>query len=58
MDRRKFIQAISALPLAASAMNLNELKNITDNFKNSVKMPVFFVGHGSPMNAIEDNSYT
>lgn len=22
------------------------------------KMPVLFVGHGSPMNAIEDNQYT
>lgn len=22
------------------------------------KMPVLFVGHGSPMNAIEDNNYT
>ena len=23
-----------------------------------MKMPVFFIGHGSPMNAIEDNSFT
>jgi hypothetical protein len=23
-----------------------------------MKMPVVFVGHGSPMNAIEDNNYT
>lgn len=22
------------------------------------KMPVLFVGHGSPMNAIEDNAFT
>ena len=22
------------------------------------KMPVIFIGHGSPMNAIEDNDYT
>ena len=22
------------------------------------KMPVLFIGHGSPMNAIEDNVYT
>lgn len=25
---------------------------------NTIKMPVLFVGHGSPMNAIEDNEYT
>ena len=46
------------MPLAASAMNLHELKNITDSFGSTEKMPVFFVGHGSPMNALEDNSYT
>ncbi len=27
------------------------------NLNNSPKMPVMFVGHGSPMNAIEDNAY-
>ncbi len=58
MDRRKFIQAAAMLPIAASAMQLNDLKNITDSFSSSSRMPVFFVGHGSPMNAIEDNSYT
>lgn len=26
--------------------------------KTMTRMPVLFVGHGSPMNAIEDNSYT
>src|ERR1041385_7330538 len=58
MERRKFIKGITLMPLAASAMNLHELKNITDSFSNTSKMPVFFVGHGSPMNALEDNSYT
>ncbi len=24
----------------------------------SVKMPVLFVGHGSPMNAVENNEFT
>ncbi|BCO26855.1 4,5-DOPA dioxygenase extradiol [Rhodoferax lithotrophicus] len=27
------------------------------NLKPSVRMPVFFVGHGSPMNVIEDTTY-
>ena len=49
---------MSALPLAAGAMNLNDLKNIADTFGNTGRMPVFFVGHGSPMNAIENNSFT
>lgn len=58
MERRKFIKGITLMPLAASAMNLHELKNITDSFGTTSRMPVFFVGHGSPMNAMEDNSYT
>src|SRR5580704_15078263 len=58
MNRKKFIQAMALLPLASSAMKLEQLKNITDSFSNTGKMPVFFVGHGSPMNAIENNSYT
>jgi len=35
----------------------NKLKNITDSFDSSKRMPVFFLGHGSPMNAIEDNEF-
>ncbi|MCY0977735.1 4,5-DOPA dioxygenase extradiol [Chryseobacterium wangxinyae] len=38
-------------------MNLNDLQNISDNFKNTQKMPVLFLGHGSPMNAIEENQF-
>lgn len=39
-------------------MKLNELKNITDNFGTTDKMPVLFAGHGNPMNAIQQNSFT
>ena len=39
-------------------MNLNEL-NIFPAIKNDRNnMPVIFVGHGSPMNAIEENEFT
>ncbi len=38
-------------------MTLNELKKITDALQNTPQMPALFVGHGSPMNAIEENSY-
>jgi aromatic ring-opening dioxygenase catalytic subunit (LigB family) len=37
--------------------NLNELQNITQQFSNTEKMPVLFLGHGSPMNAIEENEF-
>ena len=38
-------------------MNLNDLNNKIDRFGNSEKMPVLFLGHGSPMNAIEENQF-
>ncbi len=33
------------------------LKNISNSFQNTEKMPVLFLGHGSPMNAIEENEF-
>jgi 4,5-DOPA dioxygenase extradiol len=38
--------------------SLNSLKNTSDNFPASEKMPVMFIGHGSPMNAISENPFT
>lgn len=38
-------------------MNLNDLSKISDGFKTTEKMPVLFLGHGSPMNAIEENQF-
>lgn len=36
---------------------LNDLHNISSTFSNTEKMPVLFLGHGSPMNAIEENQF-
>lgn len=39
--------------------NLSDLKSLSDNFiSHQNKMPLLFVGHGNPMNAIEDNEYS
>lgn len=38
-------------------MNLRTLAGMTDGFKGSEKMPLLFLGHGSPMNAIEENEF-
>ena len=38
-------------------MKLNELKKQTDDLPLSERMPVLFLGHGSPMNAIEENQF-
>ncbi len=38
-------------------MNLSDLNKITSHLSNTDKMPVLFLGHGSPMNAIEENEF-
>ena len=58
MDRKKFLASLSLLPLSGLAMKLNELNNLSVTFGASDKMPVLFVGHGNPMNAITDNTYS
>ena len=58
MKRKEFLQLLSVLPLASFAMNLNKFKILTDPFENTDTFPVLFVGHGSPMNAIEQNEFT
>lgn len=39
-------------------MQLNELRNITNEYKSTNEMPVMFIGHGNPMNGISDNAFT
>ncbi len=39
-------------------MSSNEIKTIIPSGGNTEPMPVFFVGHGSPMNAIEENEFS
>jgi 4,5-DOPA dioxygenase extradiol len=39
-------------------MNLKELNNLPVSGNDLPKMPVLFIGHGSPMNAIEDNEFS
>lgn len=39
-------------------MELNDLNKTTGPFDSTTKMPVLFLGHGSPMNAIEENEFT
>ena len=38
-------------------MKLNRLNSITEPLGSTDKMPVLFLGHGSPMNAIEENEF-
>ncbi|WP_207895942.1 4,5-DOPA dioxygenase extradiol [Hymenobacter gummosus] len=59
MDRKAFLKTLALLPFAsAAAMNLQDLHKVSSSFQTSAKMPVLFIGHGSPMNALEDNTFT
>ena len=58
MKRKDFLKSVALLPLAGITMNLNKLRSITDPLESTEKMPVLFVGHGSPMNAIETNEFS
>lgn len=57
MDRKTFLKTLALLPLTAAAMKLYELNKMTEPFGKTKKMPVLFLGHGSPMNAIEENEF-
>ena len=57
MDRSEFLRRLAILPITAAAMKLGELGALAETFSPTEKMPVLFLGHGSPMNAIEENEF-
>ena len=57
MNRKRFLQTLAMAPLAATAMKLNEFGKLMNPLASSETMPVLFLGHGSPMNAIEENEF-
>jgi 4,5-DOPA dioxygenase extradiol len=56
MNRLGFLKT---LPLITSGimLNLNKLHQATEPLAATPRMPVLFLGHGSPMNAIEENEF-
>lgn len=54
MQRRGFIKTFS---LAAITMKVSDFKDQFEKYSEAV-MPALFVGHGNPMNAIEDNEFS
>lgn len=57
MNRKQFLKSLALLPLTGAAMKLSELNKTASLFNSTEKMPVLFLGHGSPMNAIEENEF-
>jgi 4,5-DOPA dioxygenase extradiol len=57
MDRKEFIKLFSLIPLAGMSHKLSDLNKFAGQLPATEKLPVLFLGHGSPMNAIEENEY-
>lgn len=59
MERKKFIGSLLGLGGLLTIRNYSMAWNILKTLpENGVVMPVLFMGHGNPMNAIEENEYT
>lgn len=55
MHRKHFLTLMGTIAMG----NLSGFKKFTDELnEQDTYMPVLFIGHGSPMNAIEDNEFT
>lgn len=57
MNRKQFLGLLSLTPILYAMRTVNELFSYKDILPNTAKMPVLFLGHGSPMNAIEENEF-
>lgn len=57
MDRKTFLKSLALVPLTLAGFRMNALSTFAETLKPSKRMPVLFLGHGSPMNAIEENQF-
>ena len=57
MNRNQFLKHMAAIPLAGASLSLSALEKAAAHLPPAEKMPVLFLGHGSPMNAIEENEF-
>lgn len=54
MRRDRFLKTLAVVPLLGT---LARLRGFVSGLPPSPRMPVLFLGHGSPMNAIEENDF-
>lgn len=57
MKRKDFIKSLGILPFTNVMTDLQTLRSLNESLPFTQKMPVLFLGHGSPMNAIEENEF-
>lgn len=58
MDRKNFLRTLAIIPFAGYTMKLSQFDTLTGSLNPTETMPVLFAGHGSPMNAIEQNEFS
>jgi 4,5-DOPA dioxygenase extradiol len=59
MNRKQFLFSLASFPFVAhTANNILEMNLPNQHYHMDEKMPALFIGHGSPMNAIEVNDFT
>lgn len=57
MQRKTFLKYLAFASVIPAAMKLNALKSFSQSLGNGPKMPALFIGHGNPMNAIQENEF-
>jgi hypothetical protein len=56
MKRREFLRT-AGVGVAAMVTNLRGLAQVVEGQPRSARQPVLFIGHGSPMNIVRDESF-
>jgi 4,5-DOPA dioxygenase extradiol len=57
LNRKEFLNHLAILPIGSTMIKLSELEKHVDAMPLTPSMPMLFLGHGSPMNAIEENQF-
>jgi 4,5-DOPA dioxygenase extradiol len=57
MNRKDFIKTIGLMMITKPISNINDISKVGENFIKTKRLPILFLGHGSPINAIEENEF-
>jgi 4,5-DOPA dioxygenase extradiol len=57
MKRREFTSLLTLSTLGFTMTSLKQLSNWSSQLQKTKPIPVLFIGHGNPMNAIEENQF-
>ena len=58
MERLHFLKMLASIPLIGASMKLEAFEKMSNEFSNTKKTPLIFIGHGHPINALLDNDFT